>query len=189
MLKDLKLVAVSIGRPFETVYRFVRAPQNLPKWASGLAAGIWRAAGAGNAGRASISPTINENSEDSTRTDRLRWRTKPAVGKHVEKNEGRDDDSWLRHRALPPCRQHSKRPGILATAVLGGAGGHSEQCRRQRLGDCRLLEHVDSPDWHQCIRPARWLHRPRWPLACPSTTAFWTRASSLRQSPSRKRGR
>lgn len=42
MLNDLKLVAVSIGRPFETVYQFVRAPQNLPKWAAGLAAGIWQ---------------------------------------------------------------------------------------------------------------------------------------------------
>ena len=40
MLRDVRVVTVSIAVPWQVVYEFVRQPANLPQWASGLAAGI-----------------------------------------------------------------------------------------------------------------------------------------------------
>lgn len=42
MLHESRVVTVSIERSWQAVYDFARAPRNLPKWASGLAAGVWQ---------------------------------------------------------------------------------------------------------------------------------------------------
>ncbi len=39
---ETRIVSTTIAAPWRTVYDFARQPENLPRWASGLATGVYR---------------------------------------------------------------------------------------------------------------------------------------------------